>query len=82
MSKSGTVSTQTGRSLRGIVERSGWWVITPTRVGTRARVYRREAAEAAVTGNASTYDLTASVRSVRPRIDLAITRRWISLVPS
>ena len=57
----------------GSVERSGWWVETPTRVGvfTRVRVYIKGDRHRAT-----------SARSVRPRIERAITRRWISLVPS
>jgi hypothetical protein len=34
-----TKSAQTGASFPGIVDLSGWWVLTPTRVGTRARVH-------------------------------------------
>jgi hypothetical protein len=37
--KIGTDPALMGASDGGIVDRSGWWVTTPTRVGTCARVY-------------------------------------------
>ena len=55
----------------GIVDCSGWWVKTPTRVGMFARVYINNIPQR-----------TTSDRSVIPRMLRAITRRWISLVPS
>ena len=58
----------------GIVDWSGWWVSPPTRVGPRARVY--------IKCTSWPRHRTASVRSVSPRIERAITSRWISLVPS
>src|SRR5437764_950826 len=42
----GAKSRQTRADFLGSVERSGWWVITPTRVGPRARVYIEEADKA------------------------------------
>src|SRR5438067_8329238 len=42
----GAKSRQTCADFFGSVERSGWWVITPTRVGPRARVYIEEADKA------------------------------------
>ena len=39
-----TKSAQTCPNFSGIVDLSGWWVVSPTRAGTRARVPREACA--------------------------------------
>src|SRR5436190_4578150 len=67
----GAVTAQTRASKRAIVDRSGWWVITPTRVGTRARVPETRSLKLGLAAGVSDGDRPGSGASQRAQTEIA-----------